>query len=119
MSNGKTEEMLTQLIQIVGAIQSEIQGMKAEIQGMKAEIQGMKAEIQGMKAEIQGIKAEIKEIKTEIREIKERQDEYEMKNEERYDELMRAINTIKADQDYIWQKAVRNEREIDKLKKHS
>lgn len=105
MSNGKTEEMLTQLIQIVGAIQSEIQGMKAEIKGMKAEIQG--------------IKAEIKEIKTEIREIKERQDEYEMKNEERYDELMRAINTIKADQDYIWQKAVRNEREIDKLKKHS
>lgn len=105
MSNGKTEEMLTQLIQIVGAIQSEIQGMKAEIEGMKAEIQG--------------IKAEIKEIKTEIREIKERQDEYEMKNEERYDELMRAINTIKADQDYIWQKAVRNEREIDKLKKHS
>ncbi|SOC34850.1 hypothetical protein [Ureibacillus acetophenoni] len=74
MSNGNSEEMLAQLIKMVGSLQ------------------------------------------VEFKEMKERQIQSEVKSEERHEELLRTIHSIKADQDYIWQKAVRNEREIEKLK---
>lgn len=81
MSNGNSEEMLSQLIRMVGNLQ-----------------------------------VEFKEMKENLQEMKERQIQFEVKSEDRHEELLRTIHSIKADNDYIWQKTVRNEREIEKLK---
>lgn len=110
MSNGNMEEMLTQLIQMVGTMLPEFKEMKAEQQNIKAELQEIRSELQEVRNEQQS-------MKSELQEIKERQLEFELKSEVRHEELLRTIHSIKADQDYIFIKTVRNEREIEKLKK--
>lgn len=109
MSNGKSEEMLSQLIRMVGSIQPVILEMKSEITEIKSEITEMKSDISE-------IKCEQKSMREELQELKERQAQFELKSDNRHQEVMRAIHSLKADQDYIFQKAVRNEREIEKLK---
>ncbi|WP_052124172.1 hypothetical protein [Ureibacillus manganicus] len=118
MSNGKMEEMLTQLIKMVGKIQSEQQEMKVEILGIKAEQQGMRTEFQWMKTELQEIKAEqqgmktkLQEIKLEqqsmkeqISEIKASQAQFEQKSEDRHQEILRTLHSFKADQDIFFRK---------------
>lgn len=139
MSNGNSEEMMSQLIQMVGALnrsfnemkmdiqelktevgvmKEDIQGIKIEMAGMKEDIQGLKIDVASLKEDNQSIKEEVKEIKKDLQEVKERQLQFELKNEDRHEELLRTINSMKADQDYIFMKTVRNEREIEKLKKH-
>lgn len=116
MSNGNMEEMLSQLIRMVGTLNNEFQEMKSEQQSIKAELQEVKSEQQSIKAEIQEIKLEQQSIKAELKEIKERQIQFEVQTKDLFDEVLRAIHSIKADQDYIFIKTVRNEREIEKLK---
>ena len=116
MSNGKSEEMLSQLIRMVGTIQPTIEGLKSEITEIKADIGGIKSEITEMKSDIGEIKCEQKSIREELQELRYRQAQFELKSENRHQEVMRAIHSLKADQDYIFQKTIRNEREIEKLK---
>ncbi|QOY37123.1 hypothetical protein AWH56_005630 [Anaerobacillus isosaccharinicus] len=103
MNNEKIEDMLTQLIKIVGNIQSDIQGMQSDIRGMKSDIQGLQSDVQGVKADIQEIKAEARDFKA--------------KSEARHEAVMTQLKTLENDQDFIWEKAVRNERELGNLKR--
>lgn len=109
MSNGKSEEMLTQLIGMVGTLHADIKEIKEEVHELKEKVNELKGEVTELKGEVQ-------DLKVEFHEYKDRQIQFEQKSEERHEELLRTIHSIKADQDYIWQKAVRNEREIEKLK---
>ncbi|QOY37166.1 hypothetical protein AWH56_005875 [Anaerobacillus isosaccharinicus] len=102
--------MLTQLIKIVGNMQSDIQGMQSDIQGMQSDIQGMQSDIQGMQSDIQGIKVDIQEIKADARDFK-------AKSEARHEAVMSQLKTLENDQDFIWEKAVRNERELGNIKR--
>lgn len=74
MSNGNSEEMLSRLIRMVGNLQVEFKEMKVDLQDMKENLQ----------------------------EMKERHIQFEVKNEDRHEELLRTIHSIKADNDYIW-----------------
>jgi hypothetical protein len=46
-----------------------------------------------------------------------KQDAMEAKNEERHEDLTKQLKQLEMDQDFIWEKAVRAEREIEKIKK--
>ena len=61
----RMENMLSNLIKIVGTLNSDFQGMKVEMQGMKVEMQGMKEEIQDVKEELQDVKKDIDKAKNE------------------------------------------------------
>jgi chromosome segregation ATPase len=131
MSNGKVEEMLTQIIKIVGSMQSDFQEMKGDISGLKSEVQEMKVDISGLKSEVQEMKVDISGLKSEVQEMKgdikglksELQDlkfdiqEERLKNEERHKEVLSHFKALENDQDFIWEKAVRNEREIAHIKR--
>ena len=56
MDVDKIENMLSQLIRMVGNIQSEQQEMKQELQGIKQELQGVKQELVGVKQDQQEIR---------------------------------------------------------------
>ena len=53
MDVDKIENMLSQLIRMVGSIQSEQQEMKQELQGIKQELQGVKQELVEVKQDQQ------------------------------------------------------------------
>lgn len=96
----RMENMLTNLIKIVGTLSNEFQGMKEEMREMKVEIKEMKVDMQEMKQEIQTVKSDMEGVKKE------------------QVATNRILIDIRADQDHIWEKAVKNERELAKLKSH-
>ncbi|MEH7440049.1 hypothetical protein V7182_21625 [Neobacillus drentensis] len=75
----RMEDMLTNLIKIVGTLSNDFQVMKQEL----------------------------KDVKKDVEEVKKEQ---EVTN--------RILTDMRADQDHIWEKAAKNERELAKLKRH-
>ncbi|KML37546.1 hypothetical protein JGK52_17130 [Cytobacillus oceanisediminis] len=96
MNEAKMENMLAQLIKMVGSLQSDMQEMKKEQQEMKQEQQGMKQEQQGMKQELQKL---------------------ETKSDQRHQEILEHFKVLERDQDFIWEKTARNERDIGNIKR--
>lgn len=92
----KIEDMLSQLIGMVGKLNEEMQEMKKEQQEMKKDIQEMKKEQL--------------EFKIQLNEI-------EQKNEKRHEQIIERFQTFERDKDFIWEKTARNEREIGNLKR--
>ncbi|THG90164.1 hypothetical protein AJ85_12245 [Alkalihalobacillus alcalophilus ATCC 27647 = CGMCC 1.3604] len=108
----KIEDMLSQLIHMVGTMKAEQEEMKSEITGMKSEITGMKSEITGVKSEITGIKADLGTVKREQGELKDTVNILKRDNEHAHKEMLETLKSLESDQDFIWQKAVKNERDI-------
>ena len=82
MNDDKIENMLSQLIKMVGNIQSEQQEMKQVQQDMQTKLQDLEA-----------------------------------KGEERHKEILDRFKALEIDQDFIWEKTARNEREIGNIKR--
>jgi hypothetical protein len=86
----RMEEMLTNLITIVGNGNQLQKEMKREQQ----------------------------EMKKELIEMKEEQSIMRIENEKQFSEIHKKLSDIQLDQDHIWEKVVRNERELAKIKGH-
>jgi hypothetical protein len=84
----RMEDMLSNLITMVGNLNQQFQEMKMEMNEMKNDHQEMKNEQILMRSD----------------------------NERQFAKIHKTLAEIRSDQDYIWEKAVRNEREIAKLK---
>ena len=80
MNTEKMEGMLSQLIKMVGMMHSEQQVMKQEFQDMKQDIVDLKDKVV----------------------------EIETKSDIRHKEIMGRFKSLERDQDFIWEKAVRN-----------
>ena len=102
MNEDKMENMLSQLIRMVGGIQSDLQEIKQEQQEMKQEQQEMKQEQLEMKRVQQDMQSKLQELA--------------LKGEERYQEVLARFKALEIDQNFIWEKTVRNEREIATIK---
>lgn len=96
MNEAKMESMLAQLIKMVGSLQSDMQEVKKEQQEMKREQQEMKKEQQEMKKKLQ---------------------ELETKSDQRHQEVLEHFKILERDQDFIWEKTARNERDIGNIKR--
>ncbi|MCZ6901684.1 MAG: hypothetical protein O7C62_02925 [Rickettsia endosymbiont of Ixodes persulcatus] len=103
MNVDKIENMLSQIIRMVGNIQSEQQEMKQDIQGMKQEQREMRQELQEMKQVQQDMQGKLQEL--------------EAKGEERHQEVLVRFKALENDQDFIWEKTARNERDIGNIKR--
>ncbi len=117
MSNGKVEEMLTQLIKVVGNIQSDLQGLRTDVQELKTDVQQLKSDVQELKTDVQQLKSDVQELKTDVQELKTEFHTMQTINEERHKEIMNQFKLLENDQDFIWEKTVRNEREIGNIKR--
>lgn len=96
MNENRIENMLSQLISMVGSIQTEQQAMKSDIAEMKSEI---------------------KEVKQQQESIQNRLEKLETISEERHKEILERFESLERDQDFIWEKTARNEREIGNIKR--
>jgi regulator of replication initiation timing len=84
----RIEDMLSNLITMVGSINSKLQSSLEEQAAMRSDISAIQKEQSAMRSEM----------------------------ETRHSEIMDKLKIIQADQDYIWEKSARNEREIAKIK---
>lgn len=100
----RMEDMLSKLITMVGTLNQQQQETKNEMLSLKNEMQGLKNEMQDMKKEQQ--------------EMKNDQLIMRIENERQFTEVHKTLTDIRLDQDHIWEKVVRNERELAKLRGH-
>ena len=90
----KMEDMLSQLIQMVGSMKVDQEEMKQEQKGMKQ-----------------------KQQLTEqlLHELKYTQEKMAEDNEREHGEILKRLKGLERDQDFIWEKSVRNERDIIRI----
>ncbi|MFJ5714086.1 hypothetical protein [Neobacillus sp. NPDC093127] len=89
----RMEEMLAGLISMAGNMNQKLQSMDQEQQTMRQEMQTMRQEMQSFAQEQHSMKTDITDIKN-------------------------ILADMQADQDHIWEKAAKNERELAKFKRH-
>lgn len=117
MSESNIENMLSQLIRMVGTIQTNLEEMKQDMDEMKQDMDEMKREQLEMKREQLEMKREQLEMKQVQHEMQVKLDEIETKGEERHKEILARFKALEQDQDFIWEKTARNEREIGNIKR--
>ncbi|MGG3465997.1 hypothetical protein ABES02_00205 [Neobacillus pocheonensis] len=100
----RMEEMLSSLISMVGNMNQKLQEMQVDFHEMKKEQLDMKNDIQTMQKENQSIKSTLAAM--------------DAKNEAKFTEILNILTDIRAEQEHIWEKSARNERELAKLKFH-
>jgi regulator of replication initiation timing len=89
MSDQNIENMLSQLIRMVGTMQADLQEMKRDQQEMKLDQQEMNTRL----------------------------DKIEVKQEEQHKEILERFERLERDQDFIWEKTVKNERDLGNMKR--
>lgn len=94
MNEEKIENMLSQLIKMVGTMCSDQQEMK----------QDMKQDIQEIKHDQKGLLLKIEKL-------------LETKGEDRHQEIVARFKALENDHDFIWEKTARNERDLANIKR--
>ena len=124
MNEDKIENMLSQLIRMVGNIQSEQQEMKqvqqdmqGRLQGMESKLQDMDGKLQDMEGKLQDMDSKLQNMDSKLTDMEGNLQGLEAKGEERHQEVLGRFKALEIDQDFIWEKTVRNEREIGTIKR--
>ncbi|WP_156288177.1 hypothetical protein [Oceanobacillus salinisoli] len=99
----RLEDMMTTLINTVGKI-------------MENQTTTMSNDINEIKTEQSSMRDDINEIKTEQNSMQDKMDEMQKENDTRHKEVIEKLTSIEADQEHIWGKSARNEREFARFK---
>ena len=92
----RIEGMLTQLLTIVRNVQTVQQEHGKRLDAIEKRLDAVEAKVDALEARI---------------------DATEAKNDIRHSEIMYRFNRLEMDQDFIWEKAARNERELELIKR--
>ncbi|ESU33474.1 hypothetical protein G3A_06025 [Bacillus sp. 17376] len=99
----RLEGMMSQLITMVGNLHNSMSDMQKDMKEMQKDMKEMQTAQ--------------KEHGQKFESIELRMDKMETKNELRHQEVLNQIKRLEKDQDFIWEKAVRNERELEIMKR--
>ena len=102
----RMENMLTDLIKLVGIQNKDISDLKQDINGMKQEINGIKQEMNGMKQEMTGMKKEMTELNKKVDRI-----------EKTVNSHTEILNSFKFDVDYIAEKQMKTDMKVNRIEK--
>lgn len=121
----RIEEMLTSIIAMVGKTNSIQQSMENRLQSLEDRMQGLENRLQSLEDRMQGLENRMQSLEDRMQTMEDKmqgifaeQAEMRRENEIRFNKIDKKIESLLADQDHIWEKAVRNEREIAKIKRH-
>ncbi|MEH7443648.1 hypothetical protein V7201_15155 [Bacillus sp. JJ1122] len=99
----RVEGMLTQLLTIVRNIQTVQQEHSKRLDSIEKRLDNLEAKMDSMEAKVDSMEAKM--------------DATDVKNEGRHSEIIDRFNRLEMDQDFIWEKAARNERELELIKR--
>ncbi|MCK0471065.1 hypothetical protein [Halalkalibacter sp. APA_J-10(15)] len=113
----RMENLLTQLVTSVGKTNSELQSMKEEQASIKHGQASMQQELSFIKKEQSSMREDICSLKEGQTLLRADIQAHREETRSQYKEVIQRLDSIEADQDHIWEKASRNEREIAKIKR--
>jgi septal ring factor EnvC (AmiA/AmiB activator) len=112
----RMEDMLATLIGMVGNLNQQQQTMQADLNVVKADLIDVKADLNVVKADLNDVKIDLNIAKADLQVVKVDQTTLRCENEKQFSEVMKKLTYMQADQDYIWDKTVKNERELANLR---
>jgi hypothetical protein len=98
-------------------MRQELTSFKEEQTSMRQELTSFKEEQTLMRQELTSFKEEQSLMRQELTSFKEEQKLMRIENEQRHKEIISRFESLEADHEFTWEKTVRNEREIAKVKK--
>ncbi|WNF24948.1 hypothetical protein [Mesobacillus jeotgali] len=120
----RLEGMMSQLITMVGNLHNSMSDMQKDMKEMQTDMKEMQTNMKEMQTDMKEMQTDMKEMQTVQKEhgqkfesIELRMDKMETKNELRHQEVLHQLKRLEKDQDFIWEKAVRNERELEVMKR--
>jgi hypothetical protein len=117
----RIEEMLSTLISKVGAIHSNQQTTDQRLQNMDEKFENrlqsmdekFENRLQSMEEKFEN---RFQKLEDNFEVFEKNQNAFRKETESKFNEVNKKLDTLIADQDFIWEKTARNEREIAKLK---
>lgn len=127
----RLENMLTDLIRIVGStnaivsgLKEDVSGLKEDVSGLKEDVSGLKGDVSGLKGDVSGLKADVSVLKEDMASVKKEQELFRQElfaQSERIDrnhkEVMARLDSLEEKVDYSLQVLQRHDMEIYSLKK--
>jgi hypothetical protein len=93
---------------------ARMEEMIGQLVGMVAKTSSLQLEMQRDMREMQ---SDMKEMQSDLKVMRADFETEKQKNADRHDEIVGRLKSMEIDQDYIWEKTARNEREIEVLKR--
>ncbi|MFT9600776.1 hypothetical protein [Mesobacillus sp.] len=113
----RLEGMMSQLITMVGNLHNSMSDMQKDMKEMQKDMKEMQKDMKEVQKDMKEVQTVQKEHGQRFESIELRMDKMETKNEFRHQEVLNQIKRLEKDQDFIWEKAVRNERELEIMKR--
>ncbi len=66
----RLENLLLDLVKMVGANNTALHDLKADMSGVKSDVSGLKADVSGLKADVSELKADVSVLKADVSELK-------------------------------------------------
>lgn len=79
----------------------------------------MKQDMLEMKQDMQEMKQDLREVKHDQQGLHVKVEKLETKSEEQHQEIVARFKALEKDQDFIWEKTARNERDLAHIKRNS
>lgn len=129
--NNRMEEMLSALITMVGTIKSDLEIVKEDMAHLREDVNHLREDVNHLRVDVDHLRKDVDHLRKDVDQLQLDMDQVkcdmiEMKveikeirhdGERSHKEVMDKLSLIEADQDFIWDKVVRHEREMVKLKK--
>ena len=113
----RLEGMMSQLITMVGNLHNSMRDMQKDMKEMQTDMKEMQTDMKEMQTNMKEMQTVQKEHGQKFESIELRMDKMETKNELRHQEVLHQLKRLEKDQDFIWEKTVRNERELEVMKR--
>ncbi|MBT2641567.1 hypothetical protein J7I80_04970 [Bacillus sp. ISL-41] len=108
----RLEGMMSQLITMVGNLHNSMSEMQTVQKEHGKRFEAIEMRMGNMETKMDQMVSKLNPIETKM-------DQMETKNELRHQEMLNQVKRLEKDQDFIWEKAVRNERELEIMKRTS
>lgn len=119
----RLEGMLATLIGKVGRMEVNFSNMQDDIKQLKGDSEHVKGDIVQIKREVGQIKGEVGQLKANVsalescmNTIEKNQAAMREEIEVKFNVVDKKLDSLLAEQEFIWEKAVRTEREVGKMK---
>ncbi|RHW42810.1 hypothetical protein D1B31_04325 [Neobacillus notoginsengisoli] len=99
----RIEDMLVQLVGMVAKTNTLQQEMQRDMKAMKGDMTSMQGDMTSMQGDMTSMREDFEAEK--------------IKSAQRHEEVVDRLKALELDQDFIWEKTARNERELEVLKR--
>jgi chromosome segregation ATPase len=114
----RMEDMLATLITMVGNLNQQFGNLNQQVGSLNEQVGILNEQVGNLNQQVDMLNQQQKTMNEGIQVVKADQSNIRSENEKQFTEVLKKLNEVQVDQDYIWKKTASNERELARLKSH-